>query len=377
MHGAHSQFRLGFGIVVLLLVAPASQSSATIHEFLNHVDSDYALRGAPAPSALGSWQEAPRIAVCDDAPVSSQELDKALDWWRSLGHRFAEVRDKRAQRADWPGSPCELSEPHGYIVIRRLSPQEWIAFDSRAKTLVSAPGREGNIQWARIALQDEAQPRVLEHELGHALGYLDLEEARHLMHSIHAESGWRSRGLTLAERPSLVVTTASSMQEPEWQGSPKHGTWRRFRGVILCADAPIATRALERAIRWWERRGHNLRPLILPTDSASEAICSNAWKSKPTGYVVITGMVQEAEGAHLAVNHYHFGRPGKILWAKVFLRASNTEEVIAHELGHALGFAHVHQAGHLMYPTISGATPWGDEGLAIAAKTTNYHSSAE
>jgi len=379
MHCPHYQLRLGFGLVALLLATAASDAAAATHEFLNYVDSDYAAPAAPVPSLLAGWQEAPTVVVCDEAPISVQVLQKATDWWASLGHPFQQLRYKEPEPSGGRISPCSLNEPVGSIVIRRLSPQEWLAADSRAKTLVSVSDHSGEIQWARIALQDDVAPRVLEHELGHALGYLHVDQPSHLMHSSYASSGWGLSGLSLAERASLVVTSPSTMLESVAQADAlRLGRWKHLRGVILCADVPVPTRAVKRSMSWWHARGHNLRPLILPTDSRAEAVCSDVWGADPTGYVVLTQMMTPAEEIrYAAVAHFHWGARNRILWVKVFLRAENSEQVIAHELGHALGFAHLDQVGHLMYPQVQGDDGWGDEGLVNESGKANYRSSAE
>ena len=51
------------------------------------------------------------------------------------------------------------------------------------------------IQWAKIYLKSNVKERVLEHELGHALGWMHTKQSGHMMHEKLIYGGWKDTGL--------------------------------------------------------------------------------------------------------------------------------------------------------------------------------------
>jgi hypothetical protein len=51
------------------------------------------------------------------------------------------------------------------------------------------------IEWAKIYLVTDPPPMVLEHEIGHALGYLHYNKTGHLMHEKLLLGGWGTEGI--------------------------------------------------------------------------------------------------------------------------------------------------------------------------------------
>ena len=51
------------------------------------------------------------------------------------------------------------------------------------------------IEWATIYMRSDIKETVLEHEIGHALGYLHYNKINHLMNSKWTQGGWDSDGL--------------------------------------------------------------------------------------------------------------------------------------------------------------------------------------
>jgi len=56
------------------------------------------------------------------------------------------------------------------------------------------------ISWATIELRHPYTERVMEHELGHALGWLHCRRRGHMMHPNHFDGGWGDGGLRLGSR---------------------------------------------------------------------------------------------------------------------------------------------------------------------------------
>ncbi|HHZ95137.1 MAG TPA: hypothetical protein EYN67_06175 [Flavobacteriales bacterium] len=51
------------------------------------------------------------------------------------------------------------------------------------------------IDWAKIYMRDDLRDTVLEHELGHALGFLHYNRINHLMNEKWMMGGWDKNGL--------------------------------------------------------------------------------------------------------------------------------------------------------------------------------------
>ena len=51
------------------------------------------------------------------------------------------------------------------------------------------------VNWAIIYLKNDIRDTVLEHEIGHALGYLHYNKINHLMNSKWTQGGWDTVGL--------------------------------------------------------------------------------------------------------------------------------------------------------------------------------------
>tara|TARA_R100001163_G_C5055538_1_gene191995 strand:+ start:491 stop:1078 length:588 start_codon:yes stop_codon:yes gene_type:complete len=154
------------------------QSSEKIHAF------------SKGPSKNGLWAVPPNIYVCKNAPVSERRLEIALDFWKRLGYTFGDVYFN--------------DESYGCI-------NERLGFGGITIDLIGQKFREPNIgmtwNWkhnetneivkSRIEIKNSwgKSPRVLEHELGHALGWLDFKKRNHLMNHNWIEGGLDTDGL--------------------------------------------------------------------------------------------------------------------------------------------------------------------------------------
>ena len=62
-------------------------------------------------------------------------------------------------------------------------------------TTLYADPETKEIYWANIELRHPYTARVLEHEIGHALGWLHTRTRGHMMHPLHFEGGWDADAL--------------------------------------------------------------------------------------------------------------------------------------------------------------------------------------
>ena len=144
------------------------------------------------PIQNGAWEETPTVIVCASAPVKRERVKQAVDFWKTLGYNIGEVID--AEVGDFS---CERDIVlFGDILIDVMDYNS----NSRAhlgttRTWADTNSRE--IFKAKIEVMSGwgAAERIIEHELGHALGWQHYNQLGHLMHSEWSKGGDRTQGL--------------------------------------------------------------------------------------------------------------------------------------------------------------------------------------
>ena len=140
------------------------------------------------PQSQGGWQFPPEVRVCATAPVSERRVKKALDFWRDLGYSFSKIYFNDVSR-----HCIETTFSYNTIIIDLIDGSHREPALATTTSWIDRETRE--ILKAKIALKNtwgEAD-RILEHELGHALGWLDYNQTGHIMHH-----EWSRGGLTTA-----------------------------------------------------------------------------------------------------------------------------------------------------------------------------------
>ena len=177
--------------------------------------------------------------------------------------------------------------------------------------------------------------------------------------------GIYGRLLILLAVPFLLATTPTVTGPVDVPASyegmlPRIGHWKYTPTVILCQGAPADVASVERAVRWWADRGYPFFSTVSTEDAPGE--CRAEF---PVGFITIKVGHQQmfTDGDDLAETHFDVDdETREITWAKVYLRGRPLERVVEHELGHALGFIHTQERGHLMHRSwIRGG--WNDRGL--------------
>ena len=130
---------------------------------------------------LASWQALPTVRVCSNAPISKYRVEEALDFWRGLGYEFGTIiyNDK----TDW----CYGSIYLGSIVIM---PNQ-VLFDKHTLAQTNRVAYNELIVGAKIQIRADSydKPLLLEHELGHALGWPHYNVEGHIMHGALSKAG--------------------------------------------------------------------------------------------------------------------------------------------------------------------------------------------
>jgi len=130
---------------------------------------------------LATWDDDPVVVVCPDSQITPYRVAKAIEWWGIRGHEFAYYH------FDNDNVICSRGTFIKGVVFIRADGE--LLPDSYATTARLALA--GKMQSASITLPNEHKymPRLLEHELGHSLGFTHVEKAGHMMHPIHEYGG--------------------------------------------------------------------------------------------------------------------------------------------------------------------------------------------
>ena len=133
---------------------------------------------------IAHWIHSPTIRVCNVAPVSVHKVATAARWWQDLGYEFDLIYS----------SDCSQPIQLGTITIT-LDEGELIMNNLLGRTTFYSDPESGEMLWVKIELKTPYIARVLEHELGHALGWHHVRAKGHMMHPQYFSGGWDSRGL--------------------------------------------------------------------------------------------------------------------------------------------------------------------------------------
>jgi len=179
-------------LYILLFIASCTAMATTAEHKINKLlQSEEKINAfSKGPAKNGIWTVEPNIFVCKHAPVSEYRLHRAIKFWENLGYKFGDIYFR--------------DESLGCVNDR-------LGFGGITIDLIGQKFREPNIgmtwNWthtqtneivkSRIELKSGwgDSPRVLEHELGHALGWLDFKKRNHLMNHDWSSGGLDTAGL--------------------------------------------------------------------------------------------------------------------------------------------------------------------------------------
>jgi len=146
--------------------------------------------GPPIQNA--EWKVEPTIIICDGAPVKPARVEQAANFWRKLGYTIGEI-----VVADADDFSCLKDIVlHGEILIN-LASQDFHMSEHLAITRTWVHKDTNQILKAKIEIMSGwgDSERIMEHELGHAMGWRDYNQTGHLMHSEWIRGGHNIKGL--------------------------------------------------------------------------------------------------------------------------------------------------------------------------------------
>ena len=141
------------------------------------------------PGISSCWVLVPEVKVCANSRVTEARVGRAISYWEKLGYEFSEViyNDSSISCAGAPG--------FGEIIID--IPGQNFDNSKLATTSLTSNRAVGIVIHAEIQIPDAntTKERVLEHELGHALGWGHTNRSYHIMHENWARGGHDATGI--------------------------------------------------------------------------------------------------------------------------------------------------------------------------------------
>jgi len=139
------------------------------------------------PYKKASWAMPPSVRICGVTEVSTFRVTLALKYWEKLGYRFNGVMTD--------SSPTCMTAKYGEILI--TLPESGFGGGQIASTKIYTHIKNNDIVKAKIFIMPRhaRRERVLEHEVGHALGWTHYNQKFHMMHPNWFAGGYASKGL--------------------------------------------------------------------------------------------------------------------------------------------------------------------------------------
>ncbi len=136
----------------------------------------------------GRFDEPPDVTVCPGAPITEQRLKQGLDFWRALGYSFGKVTFK--------STATLCTSEWGAITFRLPTQEELSASVSRSHLATTKryalTADPTYLVKSEVFFQNtyvSKKKYIVEHELGHAIGWLHSRKKGHIMYPELAGSG--------------------------------------------------------------------------------------------------------------------------------------------------------------------------------------------
>ena len=139
------------------------------------------------PYQKSSWLVRPSLRICADTKVTTLRVSHAVRYWEKLGYKFGGITTDH--------SPLCMNARFGEILI--TLPESGFGGAHIASTKIYTKIDNNTIIKAKIFIMPKhsKKERVIEHEIGHALGWSHYNQKFHMMHPNWFMGGYNSKGL--------------------------------------------------------------------------------------------------------------------------------------------------------------------------------------
>lgn len=142
-------------------------------------------------SRAGEWRSDPEILLCGRTPVTFARAKRAISYWKRLGYAF-----RGPEQAPQDSFACATGKvPYNTIMID--IPSQSFKMGKHIGSTRTWRSGGTHIFKAKIEIVPAwgDSERILEHEIGHALGWDDITHTGHIMNGTWSLGGYNSRGL--------------------------------------------------------------------------------------------------------------------------------------------------------------------------------------
>jgi len=138
------------------------------------------------------WSTPPDILICSSSNIKTDRVRKATRYWSNLGYDFGIIR-----RAPPSNFTCASGEPFMNQIIIDIPSQQFSFGEHLGTTRTWWRTDTGQIIKAKIEILGgwENTERIIEHELGHAIGWKDNNITGHIMNKSWSRGGVSGRGM--------------------------------------------------------------------------------------------------------------------------------------------------------------------------------------
>lgn len=127
------------------------------------------------------WEDEPIVVVCPDSELTPFRVNQAIEWWGIREFKISHYHYDNDNTICSQGTFVE-----GIIFIRGTGEIEKEFYATTARFTLKDKMLSASIL---LPNRNKHMPRLLEHEIGHALGMSHVEEPGHMMHPIHEFGG--------------------------------------------------------------------------------------------------------------------------------------------------------------------------------------------